>query len=395
MNKIKTNLLFTVIVIILFSKAVLAKEMGINFYVDVTVANTVQQQNDFRGDLIVWVSEMEDFYNDSGIDLQPIIVGIEFDDFSQGEIDLVTLKNSIATKQEKFSDIFSRADELGADYSIVVLHTLVNAYNQNICGSASGVGSTISKISSLELSYAVMADSWSCQASTLAHELGHIQGLVHGDYVDVLAGDHVAGRLSDQAKGWGEGNQNGMLEANEFGTMMVGNYQAIIEGNRRLVPVFSNIKVGNYLCGYDLSCGDAVNGDAASVINDHIDHYTSHAERDIHTIHFQDAELSNCISSAYPIVVGDRYNDVDQIVNIECTNMNINNIEGIEEITGLAINEFVNIDLSGNNIEDISPLQGLHTSAVIDLSNNDAIGCDQLDQLALTHDNLIRSDICL
>lgn len=383
----------------------IADELGIQFYVDSTVVRsaTDAQQEVWKEDLAIWVDEVADFYKDSDIDLQPKIVRVVFGDFDGGSTDSSTLKNRMAKETGNFENLFDLADEFGADYTIAIFGDITKD-GDTLCGSASGIGSNKSKITSLKLSYAIMTDSLSCQATTLAHELGHLQGLVHGDYVDTLTGNHIYGRLNNdnRAKGWGEGNANGILEANEFGTIMVGNYQfnKDLEGGSRLAPVFSNPKITHINCGQNIKgenedCGDATNGNASAILNENIENYTSHAEPDVHTVKYSSSELSACIRSAYPIRENSNYNDIDEVTTINCQNKDIGSLAGLEEITALHTSSNVNVNFSKNRIVSLQPLMKLHKSATINLTGNNVASCHQLDELENTHINLQRPERCL
>ncbi|WP_428240807.1 M12 family metallo-peptidase [Gynuella sp.] len=388
--------------LLLLSRMACATEMGVQFYVDFNVAGTASEQKIFRETLSIWVSQLADYYQDSNINLQPEIVSISFGDYSKGETDAQKLLDRIGRREGDFSGLFKRAHEFGADYTIAIFPTLRDG-DKALCGRAEGVHHSIGQIASLYNSYAVMSNQAACRASTLAHEIGHLQGLVHGDYVAKAFKDssHTNGRLNNdnRAKGWGEGNRDGVLQANEFGTIMVGNYQYDIEGRVRLAPVFSSPNVSHVNCGSDKKCGDKANGDAAAVLNKNIEFYTSHATPDVDMLSYASANLASCIKNSYPTSeLSDKilsYKDIDKVHNIDCPSRDIDSVAGLEKITGLANSSSAYINLSNNKIVSLLPLMNVNKSARINLSGNVVASCHQLDLLMSEHTNVVRPSRCL
>lgn len=396
-------------------------DMGIYFHVDQSLAETAQEQKEISQNIVEWVEDLNYFYQDSYVGLNAVISGIRFADYTEGNVDGETLLTMMQNESGAFAGMFDRAREFGADYNVLVGHDFITtALGEdgqeiifNICGLASQ-GANSDLIKDLRHSVSILDGlDESCGALTLAHELGHNQGLVHGDYVNAALGiddSQIDGRLNgdDRAKGWGEGNADKKLDPNEFSTIMVGNYQSIIEGESRLVPVFSSPSVMDELCGSDRNCGDFDNGDVIEVINENNATYTGKATPDVHTLTYSSRELSNCIRSQYPVDHSNDNSDIDRVYKVECASQNISSIGGLSQITGLVKGGLSidgeseeadllapSIDLSNNLFVDLKPLFDVRGDSVINLSGNNVANCHQLEQLQKTHPNLTIPDQCL
>lgn len=174
--------------------------------------------------------------------------------------------NNLATNgysdRDVRTDLYAAA-AAGASY----LYGLVaDEPDPQYCGRAITVNSSVYAIQQTEGVNRVAVSRLSCGSDTVAHELGHLMGLAHGNKIAECIGSVHARALTREAKGWSEGNCDGIRQLYEFGTIMAGNW-ALNEIGAIKVPVFSNPNVSNFYCGADRVCGDHTNGNAASVLN--------------------------------------------------------------------------------------------------------------------------------
>lgn len=99
---------------------------------------------------------------------------------------------------------------------------------------------------------------------------------------------------------------------------------------------------------------------------------------------FHDYRLGICLLLA----AGGEVDNIASVTNAECSNLGIDNLEGIEQASGL-----VTIDLSDNNISDAHQLHYLNDLTDADLTNNPLVEiCDEKDN---DYDDLIDEDGCV
>ena len=288
------------------SQVCLSQErLGIQFYIDNDAALQANMATNGNATLdqqiaalemhyIMMTAQVNNIYRNSGVNLELEHVNTVSGDFTDSGIivDADTLHDDIDGRDggntgvaDRIQNVIGNARSSGADYTILVVHDLSVAGN-DICGSAFDIGGNAAEVSDLASSIAVMdVSDLSCDESTLAHELGHLMGLVHGDYAAATLNStaHIVGRFNNLniAKGWAIGNGNGTFDAGEFATVMVGNIFPNFEGGLTTsdtLPLFSNPRLINNLCGNvtPRRCGDFQNGDSVALINQNVDLYGGH-----------------------------------------------------------------------------------------------------------------------
>lgn len=255
---------------LLLPQRVDAEVIGLRFVVDNTLGATENQRLALIRKLENDVDGLNGYYRESLVTLSATIVQIEFAPVQTRDA-LEILKN-MAQENNGFAELFAKAGEFGADYTIAIVGKL-RLRGKSICGRALAVNKTLEEIADVRRSLAVINSR--CQAQTLAHELGHLMGLNHGDKVDECdPGKGHKTALTPYAKGYAEGECNGQSGAAKFGTIMVGGWMKAINGDGHSnLPIFSNPLIRDPRCGLKGICGDPESGDAARVLNEHAKYY--------------------------------------------------------------------------------------------------------------------------
>lgn len=351
-----------------FSNLVKAKEYSLNFYVDDNMVNAYSRTTDyFHGEMVRWINEVNDYYINSNVDLKVKVANVFFGDYSSGGSvrNPSTLLNDMVASRNAFIDLDNNADRFGADYSVGVFLTLTG-----VCGKASSVNGGLNA-NSLQTVL-----RFHCDSDTLAHELGHLMGLAHGNQVATCLNNtaHRNGSVTSYAKGYAVTNCDGNLATDEFGTLMVHNYMYnsnMENSTANNVFMFSNANISRSSCG-DGACGSATTGDASRALNIYKNTYASYESPDVDTLNYSGNNLTSCISNKYSGI------EISQLVTLSCSNSLISDLGGITQLTSMSI-----IDLSNNNINAVHQLGRLNNSTVatVNLLGNDAAICSQLDAL--------------
>ncbi len=364
---------FAVLVLVLiFASEVWAETVpiGIRFILSDDLGQDATQRQAAQAKLETYVAELNSYYRNSEVMLQAEIVDVEF--FRIEAVDVMKILDDMAHQQNGFNAVFKKADEFGADYTVVMSSNLM-VHGKRWCGRAVAVNKTSESVASTRNSYAVI--NFTCGAHTLAHELGHLMGLNHGVLVDQCQPNsgHTSA-IATYANGYAEGNCDGEPQPGEFGTIMVGGHMSEINGNNKgSLPMFSNPRIRDQRCGVNHICGDPVIGDAARALNENSRYYAMHEEPDVHTLHYGSMELLACISNKY------RGKEIAELEELACPNADIGKVTGVEMLNALR-----RIDLSGNRLVDISPLEQFSADRIekINLQGNDRLLCSSLDILA-------------
>jgi hypothetical protein len=218
--------------------------------------------------------------------------------------------------------------------------------------------------------------------STFAHELGHNMGLAHSRRQ--VANGGVAGI---EAYAAGHGLDRVIGSENGFVTIMA--YRDVFN-NAPKIAVISNPSIG---CDTDTStntCGvnesDLIDGaNAARVLQERRALYGNYRiSPTLGSVSFSDSNLSSCIAPLQNILI-------PNYSNMECTNLNIKSLSGVESLTSLT---FVN--LQDNNLFSLQPLFELPNLISAVVSGNDRAICSHLTQLEskLGRGNVVRSSEC-
>ena len=386
MNRI---FLYTLLLMSLLISSVTAQEIqeiGVHIVVDSSLVSGGITENDRRQQMEMFVLEANEFYEDSGVNIQLVIANLDFRDISNsGAItDSGTIISNIGSENGVFNNIFQDADRHGADYIVAIVGDL-----GDVCGQAVDVNTTQQAISLTNRAYAV--SDIDCDADTFTHELGHLMGMAHGDQVSIARDNTVHSyALTNYARGWGNivdlnsagsflpdgsyGYEDESVEPGEYSTLMVGNHVVYWTGTtfNVKVPLFSSPNVTNVACGFNGICGDANAGDVVRALNENRATYAAHEERDVDLLQYFDANFSTCISSNYANT------EIADLDTINCSSLDIGSINGIEQLNALS-----DIHLSHNRVVNVSPLEALSQAVVshINLYGNDTAICHQLDRL--------------
>lgn len=357
---------------LIFASETLAETVpiGIRFILSDDLGQGATQRQATQAKLESYVAELNSYYRNSGVVLQAEIADVEFSRIEA--VDVMQILDDMAHQQNGFDTMFKKADEFGADYTIVMSSKLM-IHGKRWCGRAVAVNKTLESIASTRNSYAVI--NFICGSHTLAHELGHLMGLNHGVLVDQCQPKtgHTSA-IAPYANGYAEGNCDGEPQPGEFGTIMVGGHMSEINGNNKgSLSIFSNPRIRDGRCGVNQICGDPAIGDAARALNENARYYAMHEEPDVHTLHYGSVELLACISNKY------RGKEIAELEELACANADISKVTGIEKLSALR-----RIDLTGNRLVDISPLEQLPADRIetIDLQGNDRLSCSSLNGLA-------------
>jgi len=363
----------TVLVLVLiFASEVWAETVpiGIRFILSDDLGQDATQRQAAQAKLQSYVAELNGYYRNSEVMLQAEIVDVEFSRIEA--TDAMQILDDIVHQRNGFDAVFAKADEFGADYTVVMSNNLM-VHGKRWCGRAVAVNKTPESVASTRSSYAVI--NFICGSHTLAHELGHLMGLNHGVLVDrCQANAGHTSAIATYANGYAEGNCDGEPQAGEFGTIMVGGHMSEINGNNKgSLPMFSNPRIRDQRCGVNHICGDPAIGDAARALNENSRYYAMHEEPDVHTLGYGSVELLACINSKY------RGKEIADLEELACPNADISKVDGIEKLSALR-----QIDLSGNRLVDISQLEQFSSDRIeeINLQGNDRLSCSSLDTLA-------------
>lgn len=218
--------------------------------------------------------------------------------------------------------------------------------------------------------------------STFTHELGHNMGLAHSRRQ--VAGGGVTGIEAHAA---GHGLDRVIGSENGFVTIMA--YNSAFN-NAPSIDVISNPGIdcatgtSTTPCGVDES--DSTDGaNAARVLQERRADYGNYRlSPTLGSISFSDTNLSSCIAPSQNVLI-------PHYSNMECTNLNIASLDGVENLTSLT---FVN--LQDNNLFSLQPLFELPNLVSAVVSGNDRAICSHLTQLEskLGSGNVVRSNEC-
>lgn len=255
-----------------------AETIGIRFVVAGVLGQTEVQRQTVRAVLDKRVEELNSYYRNSDVALQAGIVNVDFSPI-KAAVDVEILED-MALERNGFEDLFERAGQFGADYSIAIVSELL-IFGKRGCGRAYAINKTVAEISSTRRAFAVI--DFACQAHTLAHELGHLMGLNHGVIVDRCEPNrgHLTA-IAPYALGYGVGNCDGKPQPGEFGTIMVGGNMKKVNGDdQSSLRMFSNPRIKDERCGASHICGDPETGDEARALNENARYYAAHEEPDV------------------------------------------------------------------------------------------------------------------
>lgn len=363
---------FAVLALILaFASRAVAEDVtiGIRFVVSDDLGKSATQQHVILEKLESYVAELNGYYRNSKVVLHAEIVDVEFSRIEA--VDVMQILDDMAHEQNGFDVMFKKADEFGADYTVAMTSQLM-IHGKPGCGRAYAVNQSVEAIASTRKAFAAV--NFVCGAHTLAHELGHLMGLNHGTLVDFCHPKmgHTSA-INPYANGYAVGNCDGKPQSGEFGDIMVGGHMREIIGNGKAsLPIFSNPRIRDQRCGINSTCGDVAIGDAARTLNENAHYYAAHEEPDVHTLHYDSAELFACIRKKY------RDKEIAELEELVCPNADISNVADLEKLRALR-----HIDLSGNRLEDVGLLGQLPPERIerIDLRGNDRLSCPSLDDL--------------
>jgi hypothetical protein len=218
--------------------------------------------------------------------------------------------------------------------------------------------------------------------SSFTHELGHNMGLAHSRRQ--VAGGGVAG-IEPYAAGHGLdrviGSENGFVTIMAYNTAF----------NRApSIDVISNPNIDCTTTTSTTPCGvnesNSTDGaNAARVLQERRADYGNYRlSPTLGSVSFSDSNLSSCIAPSQNVLI-------PNYSNMECTNLNIESLNGVENLTSLT---FVNVQ--DNNLFSLQPLFELPNLVSAVVSGNDRAICSHLTQLEskLGSGNVVRSSKC-
>lgn len=311
-----------------------AETIDLRFIVDTAAAVTISERMALRRRLRDQVNTLNGYYRSSLINLEARLIDLHFTPIVDHEA--TRLLDAMLNQAPPFEGLLRRADEVGADYSLVLVRGLT-IRGKGRCGRALDIHRSPKALASSRKAFAVL--DVACRAHTLAHELGHLMGLNHGAMVDRCQPNHGhTSAITPYANGFGSGNCDGRPQPGEFGTIMVGGWMRAIHGDQHAsLPLFSNPLLHDPRCGETGRCGDPLRGDAARVLNENAALYAGHESPDVHTLPFADPRLAACISREHRGV------EIAELKALRCRGEGITHLGGLEQLTALR-----EVDLSDN-----------------------------------------------
>lgn len=253
-----------------------AEVIDLQFLVDQSLGTRATDRTYLVDKLNKEVAELNEMFRNSQVSLSAKIVRVEF--IPIRKIEAADILDAMANEQDGFASLFESARQYGADFSISIANKLL-LRGKRICGKAYAVNKTVAEVAELRRALAVIDSA--CGSQTLAHELGHLMGLNHGDKVDECApGKGHKTAIAPYAKGYATGACNGTPRPEKFGTIMVGGWMKAINGDGHgNLRIFSNPRIHDARCGISGVCGNPSSGDAARALNENAHHYAGHANR--------------------------------------------------------------------------------------------------------------------
>lgn len=255
------------------SPAVAEELIHLRFIVDLQAASSDQDQATLKQKLLQHVEALNSIYRNSAVDMQARLIVTDFISISDHEAE--GLLQLMTEEQGPFRGLFARTSDAGADYTILFVRGLTIRGIPK-CGRAVSINLTTEALDSSRSAVAVL--DIACGSKSLAHELGHLMGLNHGQMVDRCQPGHGHSKgAATYANGFGVGNCDGTPQPGEFGTIMVGGWMDAINGDQHSVlPMYSNPRIRDPRCGPTQTCGDPNIGDAARFLNENAAVYAGH-----------------------------------------------------------------------------------------------------------------------
>lgn len=266
-------------------------------------------------------------------------------------------------------------DRIGADYAVIITDT------NELCGRAESIPKSRNSISSANI--AGVASN--CENGTLAHEIGHLWGLAHGEAVALAYSNSAHSRGIDRdsmghAKfNFYTANSNGsdeVKEHGEFGTVMIHNYVSLFtrftafNGNNYHLPIFSNPNKQVLVDDNLWPAGRLNRANAARTLNAYANDYRNIEHVDVNYINFADSNLKNCASRDG--------RESNQRLAFTCADAGVSSLDGVEYMTGA-----YDLDFSGNNIRHAWNLTKMDTTTNrnLNLYGNNQFSCANLRKL--------------
>lgn len=369
------------LILSMLCSAAQAAEVGIHFVVDEHLINASNSQQALIEVVESHVQETNEIFADSQVDIQLKIVKLDFRNVSDGgELRFApTILENMQRERGVFAGVRTEDARIGADYLYTYVGPGLFGNRGSLCGQAIAVNDSLASLQSVSLAFAL--SDINCGALTLAHELGHVMGLAHGNKIEECdtstRNAHIQG-VFDFSRGWAEGSCDREFQHGEFGTIMAGNALREVVGSDfrlfvALQPVFSNPDVISSACGPSRRCGNEQFGDAARSLSLFQDVFADHNTVDADILEYADANLSRCVEEAFAGV------DHTDVINLQCSSEGIRHLDGIEQLTD--IERFF---LGNNRLVNLSPLLSFSNDQVIhiNLEGNDTALCHQLEQVA-------------
>lgn len=371
----KSSLCLIGLLVLLMSGLARGETIGLGFIVD---EDLISRREAVSSELNNWVETLNGYYRNSQVDLQAEIAFVDFAPIKDKEV--LRVLDAMSQERDGFTNLFRRAGEYGADYSVAVVGGLL-VRGKRGCGRALDINRTHAALASTRK--ALAAVEFACGAHTLAHELGHLMGLNHGTLVDTCdPGKNHTAAIAPYANGYGVGNCDGKRQAGEWGDIMVGGAMRTVTGNQHdHLAIFSNPRLRDPRCGASGVCGDEKTGDAARALNENAHLFASHEEPDVHVLPYRDAALAACIYARY------KDKEIAELKRLECPRAQIVSVHGMGRLNALQ-----EIDLAGNPLVDLGDLETLSPTVVrrIDLSASPNLPCAALARLEARFPGRIR-----
>jgi hypothetical protein len=270
-----------------------------------------------------------------------------------------------------------------SDYSVTFLQHL----GEQLCDAVQDSSHCRVAINNLsDHKYFVGAVKFDGGSMTVAHELGHTMGLIHGEHVirvckDVQnVFDFRGYGISKYAGGFAVGNCDDTSTEAEGGDIMADSY---VDGSTS--PIFSSPNYNANCLVNGGICGNASNADATRALNENLRYYDKQ-DTDVAELSYPDINLKNCLMSKY------LDNEVKGFKTLACSSVDISNLKGIEKLTDLTT-----IDLSFNKLVDVKELLQLNPTVIqsLYLKGNNSMLCHQSAQLkAIFSSKVVLPDSC-